>query len=322
VTPAPVFIGIDVSKQRLDVAQRPGGETWSIDNEEEGLRQLSERLTAIEPTLVLLEATGGLESPAVAALLEARLPVVVINPRQVRDFAKATGELAKTDKIDAAILAHFAESVRPEVRPFPDAATRELDALVGRRRQLLEMQTAEQNRLLRTSSKQVRKQIQTHLSWLRRQLVELNQDIDDFIKRSPAWREKDNLLQSIKGVGPVVSATLLGELPELGRLTRREIAKLVGVAPLNRDSGQFKGQRHIWGGRSSIRSTLYMPILSAIQHNPTLRELYGRLTAAGKPKRVAQVACMRKLLVILNAVVRDGEIRKILPKSLAQQHSC
>ena len=322
MTPPPVFIGIDVSKQRLDVAQRPGGETWSVGNDEDGLQDLSRRLSAIEPALVLLEATGGLETPVVAALLEARLSVVVINPRQVRDFARATGELAKTDKIDAAILAHFAESARPEVRPFPDAATRELDALVGRRRQLLEMQTAEQNRLLRTSSKQVRKQIQTHLGWLRRQLLELNKDIDDFIKRSPAWREKDNLLQSIKGVGPVVSATLLGELPELGRLTRREIAKLVGVAPLNRDSGQFKGQRHIWGGRSSIRATLYMPILSAIQHNPTLREHYGRLTAAGKPKRVAQVACMRKLLVILNAAVRDGEIRKMVPRPLAKQHSC
>jgi transposase len=322
MTPPLSFAGIDVSQERLDVALRPSSESWSVANNEEGLEALQARLAQLEPQLVVLEATGGLEVPVVAALLTAQLPTVVINPRQVRDFAKATGELAKTDKIDAGILAQFAEAIKPEVRPFPDEATRELDAMVGRRRQLIEMRVAENNRLLRTASKRIRGSIERHLRLLNREQKELEKDIDDFIKGSPAWREKENLLQSVKGVGPALSSTLVAELPELGRLTRKEIAKLVGVAPLSRDSGKFRGRRRIWGGRASVRATLYMSILSATTYNPPIRELYQRLLAAGKPKKVAQVACMRKLLGILNAAVRDGQYQQNVPASLAKQHSC
>lgn len=322
MTPPAIYVGIDVSKDRLDVALRPSGESWSTSSDEHGLKQLSLRLTELAPALVLLEATGGLETPLVAALLECQLPTVVINPRQVRDFAKATGQLAKTDAIDASILAHFAEAVQPEVRPFPDAATRELNALVTRRHQLIEMLTAERNRLLRTAARRVRRDIQRHIHWLERQLEELEKDLDDFIKSSPAWREKEDLLRSIKGVGPVLVSTLLGGLPELGRLDRKGIAKLVGVAPLNRDSGQFQGQRKIWGGRAGIRTGLYMATLVASRHNPAIRELYQRLLAAGKPKKLALTACMRKFLTILNAAVRDGELRAIPALGLANQDSC
>jgi transposase len=321
VTP-PVFVGIDVSKERLDVAQRPTAESWFVSNDEEGIKQLSQRLTAIPPTLVLLEATGGLETPLVAGLLGAHLPVVVINPRQVRDFARATGQLAKTDAIDAGILAHFAEAVRPEVRPFPDEATRELDALITRRRQLIGMLTAEKNRLLRTAAPRVRRDIRRHIHWLERELEDLEKDLDNFIQQSPAWREKEDLLRSVKGVGPVLAATLLGELPELGQLNRKQVAKLVGVAPLNHDSGLFRGQRKIWGGRASVRASLYMGTLVATRYNLTIRDLYQRLLAAGKPKKLALTACMRKLLTILNAVVRDGELRTIAPLRLASQDSC
>jgi transposase len=322
VTASAIYAGIDVSRDQLDIAQRPVGESWSLPNDEHGLRELSQRLVQLAPVLIVLEATGGLEAPLVATLLEAHLPTVVVNPRQVRDFAKATGQLAKTDAIDAGILAHFAEAVRPEVRPFPDEATRELDALVTRRRQLVEMLTAEKNRLLRTAARRVRRDIQRHIHWLERQLAELEKDLDDFVKSSPAWREKEDLLRGIKGVGPVLSTTLLGELPELGRLDRKGIAKLVGVAPLNRDSGQFKGRRKIWGGRASVRASLYMATLVASRHNPTIRDLYQRLSSAGKPKKLALTACMRKFLTILNAAVRDGEVRPMLPLHLANQDSC
>lgn len=318
----PTFLGIDVSKERLDVAQRPAAGSWFVSNDEEGIQDLIERLTSLQPTLVLLEATGGLETPLVAALLEARLATVVINPRQVRDFAKAAGQLAKTDAIDAAILAHFAEVMRPEVRPFPDQATRELDALVTRRRQLIEMLTAEKNRLLRTAAQRVRQDIQRHIHWLERQLDDLEQDLDNFIQQSPAWREKEDLLLSVKGVGPVLAATLLGELPELGQLNRKEVAKLVGVAPLNSDSGRYQGRRKIWGGRASVRASLYMGTLVATRYNPAIRALYQRLLAAGKPKKLALTACMRKLLTILNAIIRDGELRTIVPYRLASQDSC
>lgn len=321
MTPPTIFVGIDVSKDRLDVAERPGESRW-FANDEDGLRELSQRLRQLQPELVVLEATGGLEIPVVAVLLGARLPAAVINPRQVRDFAKATGQLAKTDAIDAGILAHFAEAVRPEVRPFPDEATRELDALVTRRRQLVEMLTAEQNRLLRTAARRVRRDIQKHVHWLERQRAELERDLDDFVKSSPVWREKEDLLRGVKGVGPVLSSTLLGELPELGRLNGKKISKLVGVAPLNRDSGHFTGQRKIWGGRASVRASLYMATLVATRHNPTIRALYLRLLAAGKPKKLALTACMRKFLIILNAVVRDGEFRTIVPIPLAKQDSC
>jgi transposase len=322
VTPPAIYVGIDVSKDRLDLACRPIGESWSLSNNEQGLRELSQRLAQLAPALIVLEATGGLEVPLVATLLEADLPTVVVNPRQVRDFAKATGQLAKTDAIDAGILAHFAEAVRPEARPFPDEATRELDALVTRRRQLIEMLTAERNRQLRTATRRVRRDIQRHIHWLERQLAELESDLDDFVKSSPAWREKEDLLRGIKGVGPVLSTTLLGELPELGRLDRKGIAKLVGVAPLNHDSGQFRGKRKIWGGRASVRASLYMATLVASRYNPTIRDVYQRLLAAGKPKKLALTACMRKFLTILNAAVREGEFRSDLPLSLAKQDSC
>jgi transposase len=321
VTP-PTFVGIDVSKDRLDVAQRPGANSWTVSNDEEGIKQLTERLVSIQPALVLLEATGGLETPVTAALLAAQLPAVVVNARQVRDFAKATGQLAKTDALDAGILAHFAEAVRPEVRPFPDEATRELDALITRRRQLIEMLTAEKNRWLRTAAQRVRRDIQRHIHWLERQLEDLEGDVDNFIQQSPAWREKENVLRRFKGVGPVFCATLLGELPELGRLNRKQVAKLVGVAPLNQDSGRFKGQRKIWGGRASVRASLYMATLVATRYNPVIRDVYQRLLVAGKPKKLALTACMRKFLTILNAAVRDGELRPTVPLRLASQDSC
>jgi transposase len=322
MTPPAIYVGIDVSKDRLDLVWRPLGESCSLSNDERGLQELSQRLAQLEPALIVLEATGGLETPLVATLLEANLPTVVVNPRQVRDFAKATGQLAKTDAIDAGILAHFAEAVRPQVRPFPDEATRELDALVTRRRQLIEMLTAERNRLLRTAARRVRRDIQRHIHWLERQLAELEGDLDDFVKSSPAWREKEDLLRGIKGVGPVLSTTLLGELPELGRLNRKGIAKLVGVAPLNQDSGQFRGKRKIWGGRASVRASLYMATLVASRYNPTIRDLYQRLLVAGKPKKLALTACMRKFLTILNAAVREGNFRADVPLSLANQDSC
>lgn len=317
-----MFIGIDVSKDRLDVAQRPVAASWSVANSEDGINELVQRLIEVEPALAVLEATGGLEVPVVAALVAAHLPAVVVNPRQARDFARATGQLAKTDAIDAGILAHFAEAVRPGVKPLPDEATRELDALLTRRRQLIEMRVAEKNRLQRTAAQRVRRDIQKHIHWLERQLVEIEKDLNDSIKRTPAWREKDDLLQGVKGVGPVLSATLLGELPELGRLNRREIAKLVGVAPLNHDSGKFKGQRRIWGGRASVRASLYMSALVASRYNPAIRDFYQRLVTAGKPTKVALTACMRKLLAILNAIARDGRIGYTPQLPLASQDSC
>jgi transposase len=320
--PSPVYVGIDVSKDRLDVAQRPAAESWSLANDESGIGELRQKLAVVKPALVVLEATGGLETPLVAGLLGESLPVVVINPRQARDFAKSTGQLAKTDRIDAGILAHFAEAVKPEVRPFPDEATRELDALITRRRQLIEMLTAEKNRLLRTAAQRVRRDLQRHIHWLERQLDELEKDLGNFIQQSPAWREKEDLLRSIKGVGPVLASTLLGELPELGQLNRKEVAKLVGVAPLNQDSGRYQGQRRIWGGRASVRGSLYMGTLVATRFNPAICELYQRHLTAGKPKKVALVACMRKFLTMLNAAVRDGEFRTIVPLRLASQDSC
>lgn len=315
----PTFIGIDVSKDRLDVASRPGGDSWSVSNDEAGIRELLPRLQQLPVTLVVLEATGGLEILAVSGLLAASLPVVVANPRQVRDFAKSTGQLAKTDAIDAGILAHFADAVRPEVRPFPDETTRHMDALVTRRRQLVDMITAERNRLQRISVKSVKHNIQEHISWLRRQLADVNQDISELIKQSPAWREKEDLLRRFKGVGPVLAATLLGELPELGSLNRKQVAKITGLAPLNHDSGRFRGQRKIWGGRRSVRDALYMPTLSAIRYNPAIRAMYERLMAKGKPIQVVRTACMRKFLTMLNAAVRDARLSGL---GLASQHSC
>ena len=299
----PTFVGIDVSKTQLDMALRPAGATESFPNEEHGIKTLVERLRAVKPVLIVLEATGGIERSLVRALVTADLPVTVANPRQVRDFAKATGQLAKTDVLDAQILARFAEAVRPVLRPLPDETTSALRALIARRRQIIEMLTAEKNRLSR-APRRVQKRIEAHIRWLEAELERVNEDLDQAIGQSPIWREQEDLLKSVPGIGPVVSRTMLAELPELGSLNRKQIAALVGVAPLNWDSGMLRGRRAIWGGRAHVRTALYMAALAASRRNPIIREFYRRLRAAGKAPNVALVACMRKLLVILNAILR------------------
>jgi transposase len=299
------FIGIDVAKATLEYACRPRGEAGTVANDDPGIRALVERLHPHAPTLIVLEATGGYEAAVVAALATAGLPVVVANPRQVRDFARATGQLAKTDAIDAQVLALFAERVRPMPRPLPDEAAQALDALLTRRRQLVEMLVAERNRLL-VARPAVRRDLQQHIRFLERRLREADDDLHTAVKMSPLWRVKDDLLQSVPGVGRVVSLTLLAELPELGRLSSKEIAALVGVAPLARDSGTLRGKRLVYGGRASVRAVLYMAALVASKCNPVIRAFYQRLRAAGKPAKVALTACMRKLLVILNAIARSG----------------
>ncbi len=299
------FIGIDVAKVQLEFACRPGGETGTVANDERGIAELVARCQALAPTLLVCEATGGYEAPLVAALATGGLPVVIANPRQVRDFAKATGQLAKTDALDAQVLALFAERVRPVPRPLPDDALDALDALLTRRRQLVEMLTAERNRLL-IARPSVRRDVQQHIRFLERRLREADDDLHTAVKASPLWRVKDDLLQSVPGVGRVVSLTLLAELPELGRLSHKEIAALVGVAPLNRDSGTLRGRRMVYGGRAPVRAVLYMAALVASKYNPVIRAFYQRLRAAGKPAKVALTACMRKLLTILNAMARDG----------------
>jgi transposase len=301
------FVGVDVSKKILDVATIGATQdAFSTSNDQSGIDSLVARLKVLSPTLIVLEATGALEGPCASALAATGLSVVVVNPRQVRDFAKATGRLAKTDRIDAEVLALFGEAVRPEVRPLPDAESRRLEALCTRRRQLVEMLTAEQNRL-GLANEAVRFHVEAHIRWLKAQLKDVDRELRKTIQGSPAWREKDELLRSFKGgVGPVLCSTLIGELPELGKLNRREIAALVGVAPLNRDSGTLRGKRSTWGGRASIRRALYMSALVASRHNPTIRAFYQRLRAAGKPAKTAITACMRKLLVILNAMMRDS----------------
>jgi transposase len=298
-----VFVGIDVAQATLEVAIRPTGEAWQVVNDEIAFVDLVDRLQQVKPALIVLEATGGIHVPVVAALAAAKLPVVAINPRQARDFAKATGKLAKTDRIDAHVLAHFAEAVRPEVRPLPDAATQELAFLVARRRQLLEMRVAEQNRS-RGAPGRIRSQIREHIDWLNRQIDELDRDIGQRVRSSPAWRERDDLLRSTPGVGPVLSATLLAELPELGALPNKQLVALVGLAPLNQDSGKKRGKRLIWGGRARVRAALYMATLVATRRNPAIRAFYERLLAMHKPKKLALAACMHKLLRMLNAMVR------------------
>ena len=300
--PTPVFVGLDVAKATLDVALRPSGERWSVSNDEAGVAALVDRLRPLPPTLVVCEATGGFERAAIAMLAAAGLLVVVANPRQIRDFARATGQLAKTDQIDAAILALFAERVRPTPRPLPDEAAQLLDALLTRRRQLLEMLVAEKNRL-GFAPRPLHKGIQQHIRWLERQLDDVTKDLADQIERSPVWRAKDDLLQSVPGVGPIVSAVLLAELPELGALTHKQLATLAGVAPLARDSGTLRGKRMVWGGRAGVRTALYLAALCGRRWNPQLRVFYERLLAAGKPKKVALIACARKLLTILNAMI-------------------
>lgn len=300
------FIGIDVAKRQLDVVERPSGERWSTSNDVVGIAALVERLqTSGASQLIVLEPTGGYEIPVVAALTAAGLPVVVVNARQVRDFARAVGKLAKTDAIDAAVLAQFAEAVRPELRTLPDDMTQALHGWLGRRRQLVDMLRAEEQRLA-VAAVGVRPQIQRHVEWLRAQLRDVDTELQSLIHHSPVWREQDNLLRTVPGVGPVLATTLLADLPELGRLNRREIAALAGVAPLNRDSGQQRGARHIWGGRAEVRTVLYMATLSAVRHNSVIRAFFTRLSAAGKPRKVALTACMRKLLTILNAMMHRG----------------
>ena len=300
-----MLVGIDVAKAELVIAVRPSGERWTVATDERGVRTLADRLRTESPMLIVLEATGGYE-----LLVAAGFPVAVVNPRQVRDFAKATGQLAKTDRIDADVLALFAERVRPAVRALPDTEAQELEALLARRRQLLEMLQAERNRLGQVfgrGKQPVKKSLKGHITFLERELRITDSDLGTMIRDSPAWRERDDLLQSVPGVGPVLSRTLLADVPELGRLSRREIAKLVGVAPLSRDSGTMRGRRFVQGGRATVRAVLYMAALVATKRNPVIRAFYRRLLAVGKPKKLALVACMRKLLTTLNAMVRTQQ---------------
>jgi transposase len=298
-----VFVGIDVSKAQLAVALRPTDDCWHVSNDEPGIATLVERLRTVQPTLVVLEATGGLEVPVTGALAEAGLPVVVVNPRHARDFAKATGRLAKTDPLDAQGLAHFAEAVRPTPRPLPDPQAQALSALLTRRRQLVQMLTAERRRL-QSAPQRICVDIQAHITWLERRLARTDDDLAAGIRCSPLWRAKDEILQSTPGVGPVLSRTLVAEVPELGLWNRKEIAALIGVAPFNRDSGTLRGQRAVWGGRAHVRAVLYMSTLAAVRHNPILKAFYERLRAVGKAPKVALTACMRKLLTMLNAMLK------------------
>lgn len=301
-------VGVDVSKATLDVQVRPTDAQWTVANDEAGIRTLIAQLREVAPTQIVLEATGGYELPVVSACAAAGLPIIVVNPRAVRAFARATGQLAKTDQLDAGILARFAEQLRPVARPLADAEQQELEALLTRRRQLIEMLTAEKNRLQQVfvaRGARVRKSLTAHIAYLTKELGRAETDLGELVRKSPVWRERDDLLQSTPGVGPVLSFTLLASLPELGALDRKAIAALVGVAPMNRDSGTFRGKRMVHGGRAPVRTALYMGALVATRRNPVIRAFYQRLLAAGKPKKVALTACMRKLLIILNAMVRQ-----------------
>jgi transposase len=300
------YVGIDVSKDQLDIAVRPTGETWSMPNDASGITEVVQRVAQLHPKLVVLEATGGLQMPVAAALASAGLPLAMVNPRQVRDFARATGKLAKSDQLDAQVLAHFAEAVRPTPYPLPDAQTQELTALLTRRHQVVEMLTAEKNRL-RTTRESVRQRVQDHIRWLEQELADLDDDLERALRESPLWRGKDNLLRSVPGIGRVVSITLLADLPELGTLSRHQIAALVGVAPLNRDSGRFRGKRTVWAGRARVRAALYMAALTATRYNPIIKAFYRRLCGVGKARKVALTACMRKLLIILNSMVKHQQ---------------
>jgi len=309
------FVGIDVAKDRLDVHLRPTGESFTVARDGEALATLVERLRALAPTLVVMEATGGYETVVASALGAAQLPLAVVNPRQIRDFARATGRLAKTDRLDAAAIAHFAEAIRPPVRPIADAEAQALGELVARRRQVIEMIVAEGNRRRRANQRRVVRAIERHLALLQSELSELDGDIDEAIRNTPAWQEDADLLKSVPGVGPATLRTLIAELPELGHLTRRKIAALVGVAPVNRDSGTLRGRRTIptdqvrglkaYGGRAPVRAGLYMATLVASRANPVIAAHYKKLRAAGKTGKQALTACMRKLIVILNAILRD-----------------
>jgi transposase len=303
---SPLFVGIDVSKARLDGAARPSGLTFQQANDPEGIAAVLGLLRPLHPALIVLEATGGYELPLAAALAAAGLPVAVVNPRQVRDFAKATGRLAKNDKIDAAVLAHFAEAIRPQPRPLPGAQVRALDALLSRRRQLLEMLTMEQNRLGSCADAVVRADLRAHLAWLSERLGGVEKELKAAVQASPAWHAKEDLLRSIKGIGPVASRTLLAALPELGTLSNRRAAALAGLAPYDDDSGQRRGQRHVRGGRAEVRAVLYMAALSAVRYNPALRAFRDRLARRGKKAKVILTAVARKLVVLANALLRSG----------------
>ena len=305
------FVGIDVAEERLEVAVVPGDQTWALANNETDVPVLITHLTNLSPATIVLEATGGIETPVACALAGAGLKVAVVNPRQVRDFAKAKGILAKTDSIDAKVLAQFAQAVRPEVRPLKDRQLRELTALADRRQQLLTMLTTEKNRL-RRAHPSLHDDITNHISWLQKRLKGIDQDLHRAIRKTPVWREKDTLLQSVPGVGPVLSLTLVAHVPELGALNRKQIAALVGVAPFNRDSGAMRGKRSIWGGRARVRTVRYMATLAATRSNPVIKAFYQRLTAAGKGHKVALTACMRKLLTILNSMVKTNSQWRVL----------
>lgn len=297
------YVGVDVSKDTLDVAARPRQQAGSFRNTETGINGAVTYLKKLAPVLVVMEATGGLEMSLAAALGVVGIPVAVVNPRQVRDYAKSMGKLAKTDKIDAQVMADFAAAVHPEPRPLTDSQSQELKDILTRRSQLNEMITAEKNRLFRSRGS-VSDHIKSHIAWLEQELDDMNSSLHCFIQESPIWRENDSLLQSVPGVGPILSSTLLAELPELGKLNRKQIAALAGVAPLNRDSGKFRGKRTVWGGRAKVRAALYMSTLVATRRNAIIRCFYERLIAAGKAKKAAITACMRKLLTILNAMMK------------------
>lgn len=300
------YVGIDVSQQTLDMVAYTTGEMHSFTNDQAGISKAGKWLKKVKPAIVVMEATGGLEIPVYVALQKTNIPLAVVNPRQIRDYARSMGILAKTDKVDAKILAAYGAQVRPEVRPLPDEETRQLDRLVTRRRQLVLMITAETNHLLSTRDETIKGEIQTHIAFMKQDLANRDKGISQMIQDSPEYRQKNKLLQSVPGVGPVLSATLIGELPELGHLNRKQIAALAGVAPLNRDSGKYRGKRSVWGGRSSVRQTLYMATLVATRHNRILNQFYNRLLAGGKAKKVALTACMRKLLIILNVMLKHN----------------
>lgn len=300
-----IAVGIDVSKDRLDVAVRPGGEVFAVERNASGVDRLIERMRTLAPSIIALEATGGFETVVAAALAAATLPIVVVNPAQIRAFARALGQRAKTDPIDAAVIAHFAEATKPEPRPLADEATQLLADLVARRRQIIEMIGAESQREKRIGVPRLRKSIRRVIGMLEKELAELDGDIDAGVRGSPAWREKEDLLASVPGVGSIIARTLIADLPELGTLSRKQIAALAGLAPFTRQSGQWKGRSFIGGGRASVRTALFMGALVAARHNPVLKAFFDRLIAAGKPKMVALIAVARKLLTILNAIVRD-----------------
>ena len=300
-----LFVGIDVAKDHLDIHVRPTGEAFRIAHDEPGLAALLARLRALNPTLVALEATGGYEIPLAAGLASAGLPVAVVNPRQIRDFARATGSLAKTDVLDARVIALFAEAIRPTARPVPDAQAQALGELMARRRQLVDMLGAELNRRRLLRDRTLQRQLDAHIAWLEEALRRLDHDLTTLVRATPIWREADDLLRSVPGIGPVTACTLIAELPELGHLDRRRIAALAGLAPIARDSGNFRGRRMIAGGRAPVRRVLYMATLAAIKYNPAIRLFYQRLVRAGRPAKVAITAAMRKLLTILNAMLRD-----------------